>query len=110
MVTISGNTVKFMFFRPGAEQVFLAGDFNEWRQGDLAMKRTPDGYWSASVSLPAGEFKFRYLADGEWFVDYAAFGLEPGPHGPDSLVRIPDRPLKIALPSAPAETRAVAAA
>jgi 1,4-alpha-glucan branching enzyme len=110
MVTISGHTARVTFFRPGAEQVFLAGDFNQWRQGDLAMKRGLDGYWSALLSLPAGEFKFRYLADGEWFVDYAAFGLEPGPHGLDSLVRIADLPLRVALPAAPEETTAVAAA
>jgi len=40
------------------------------------------------MRLPAGEFKFRYCADGEWFADYAAFGVEPGRFGLDSVVRV----------------------
>ena len=53
------------------------------------MKRLGDGYWGACLKLPAGEFKFRYYVAGEWFVDYAAFGLEYGSFGPDSVVRMP---------------------
>ena len=54
-----------------------------------------DGYWRVKMRLPAGEFKFRYVADGAWFTDYAAFGLEPGQFGLDSVVRVPHRPLKV---------------
>ncbi len=88
MVTVTGNVAQFCFFRPQARAVHLAGDFNGWQSDELAMIRTTDGYWHAQVELPEGEFKFRYLADGEWFLDYAGFGLEYGLHGPDSIVRI----------------------
>ena len=92
MVTIKKDSlVEFRFFRPNARQVHLAGDFNEWRHGELPMMLAPDGYWTAMMHLPAGEFKFRYCADGEWFTDFAAFGLEAGQFGFDSVVQVPPR-------------------
>jgi 1,4-alpha-glucan branching enzyme len=91
MVTVDSEWVVFSFFRPKARQVFLAGEFNQWRQRELPMLRSESGYWTARLRLPAGEFRFRYCADGEWFADFAAFGVEPGRFGLDSIVRIPDR-------------------
>ena len=70
------------------------GDFNDWREGELPMARKADGYWTARMRLPAGEFKFRYYADGEWYTDYAAFGVEPGEFGLDSMVRVPQQVLR----------------
>lgn len=108
MVTITDDWAEFAFFRPQAESVYLIGDFNGWRFDELAMVRNGDGYWSLKLRLPPGEFKFRYYADGQWFTDYAAFGVEPGPFGLDSLVRIPPRPLTMPAPAA-AKTKRTAA-
>jgi len=90
MVTVKGNVADFRFFRPQARQVCIVGDFNNWKPMQLEMKRSEGGYWSSQLQLPPGEFKFRYWADGEWFTDFAAFGVEYGPCGFDSLVRIAD--------------------
>jgi len=95
MVTLAKDVVEFQFYRPEAQQVHLAGDFNNW-QMDLPMQRDSDGYWRARLALPAGEFRFRYCADGAWFTDFAAFGVEPGGFGLDSVVRVPTAPLKVA--------------
>lgn len=95
MVNVTGGSVEFRFFRPEASQVHLAGDFNDWQESNLPMTSIGDGYWTAEVSLPAGEFKFRYCADGEWFTDYAAFGVEPGRFGMDSVVRVPHKALQM---------------
>ena len=100
MVTISGEWVEFRFYRPQAQQVHLAGDFNSWRQLELPMTRGGEGYWFAKLRLPAGEFRFRYCADGEWYTDYAAFGVEPGRFGLDSILRVPSRPLQVFNPAA----------
>jgi 1,4-alpha-glucan branching enzyme len=89
MVTLTNDSVVFQFYRPDAQQVFVAGDFNGWRLNEVVMARNVKGYWEARVHLPAGEFRFRYCADGRWFTDYAAFGVEYGPHGLDSVVRVP---------------------
>lgn len=95
MVTVKGEWIEFKFFRPQATQVHLAGEFNSWREKDLPMVRTEEGYWMAKLRLPAGEFRFRYCADGEWFTDYAAFGVEPSRFGLDSIVRVPNKPLRM---------------
>lgn len=108
MVTTNGNRVEFSFYRPQAQQVHLCGDFNDWRDAELPMMRTAEGYWSAELRLPAGEFKFRYCADGEWFTDYAAFGVEPGRFGLDSVVRVESQPIRISRPSIAAGATAAA--
>jgi 1,4-alpha-glucan branching enzyme len=88
MVTVTENTVEFRFFRPNARMVFVVGDFNQWREDALPMSRKANGYWFARLRLRDGEFRFRYLADGQWFTDYGAFGVEEGPMGTNSVVRV----------------------
>lgn len=105
MVTVEGDWVEFSFFRPHAQAVHLAGDFNDWRERELPMMLSADGYWRAKMRLPRGEFKFRYCADGQWFTDFAAFGLEPGRFGLDSVVRVAPPRLKMV----PADVTAPAA-
>ena len=95
MVTlrVDGQT-EFRFFRPYAERVFLSGDFNEWRSDQLDMIRQSDGYWVLRLSLPAGDYRFRYVADGRWYTDFSAFGIEPGQFGPNSVVLVPTPPAR----------------
>jgi len=88
MVGVEGNEAEFCFFRPAARRVDLVGDFNQWREGQAPMARGPDGYWRARLKLPPGRFRFRYRADGTWFTDFAAFGIEPGPGGWNSVVEV----------------------
>ena len=88
MVTVRDGVACFRFFRPAAARVFLAGDFNGWRTDQLPMSRNADGYWEAQLLLPDGCYRFSYVADGQWYVDYASFGVEAGPAGLRSLLRI----------------------
>jgi 1,4-alpha-glucan branching enzyme len=91
MVTIEQDWVVFTFYRPGASRVCVAGDFNGWKTGDVEMVDIGGGNWEARLRLAPGEFRFRYCADGEWFADYAACGLELGRFGMDSVVVVPLR-------------------
>ena len=93
MVTqIPDGGVEFTFYRPNAARVAIAGDFNNW-QTSFLMTRLPDGRWQSRLKLAPGIYQFRYFADGEWFNDYAAFGLEHGPFGMNSVARVePSRP------------------
>lgn len=110
MVTVDSGVVEFSFFRPDAAVVFVAGDFNDWCCDQLALKRGENGYWTAKLRLPAGEYRFRYIADGQWFTDYAAFGVEQGPFGINSIVHVPQyRVAAVKKPAAVASrTRRVA--
>jgi len=52
------------------------------------MRRGPDGYWEATLRLPRGCYQFGYYVDGQWYVGYASFGLDIGPFGLRSVLRI----------------------
>ncbi len=110
MVTIDEEgCARFLFFRPQAAEVFVAGDFNGWRADQLRMMSTGDGYWRLNLKLPAGAYRFRYVADGQWYTDFAAFGVEPARFGLDSVLRVAPRVLKLHVPrDEPAADRAAA--
>ncbi|HOW69192.1 MAG TPA: hypothetical protein PKY77_01210 [Phycisphaerae bacterium] len=92
MVTqLPDGSVEFTFYRPQARQVCLAGDFNAW-QTCFLMIRHLDGWWRCRLMLAPATYQFRYCADGIWFNDYAAFGLEHGPYGLNSVVKIDPAP------------------
>lgn len=87
------GTVTFQFLRPQARQVFLAGDFNNWHKQSLIMLKGSDGWWRCQLTLAPGIYQFRYYADGQWYSDYAAFGLERGPFGWNSVLKV-DPPMQ----------------
>jgi 1,4-alpha-glucan branching enzyme len=91
MTSITENgRVQFKFFRPNVDSVRLVGDFDGWDGEGLAMNSRGDGWWTADVRFEAGDYRFRYLADGNWFPDYAAFGVELTKTGCHSILRVPD--------------------
>ena len=68
----------------GAEQAWLAGDFNGWSTEDLPMHREADGGMLAVVEdlEPGVELRFRYyLGDGRWENDWAADAYVPNEFG-----------------------------
>lgn len=82
--------VEFRFFRPGAREVLLAGDFwGDWSQR-LAMRREPYGWWTLALHLNPGEYRFRYVADGQWYTDFASHGVEFDEHAWNSVLVVPD--------------------
>ena len=83
-----GTEVIFRFFRPQACRVYLVGDFNGWNRTATPMTRGENGEWTHRLALPEGTYQFKYLADGEWFLDYAAFGIERGAFGWNSVLVI----------------------
>ena len=87
-VTRDGR-VSFRFFRPHASHVKVAGDFNGWSADRLIMQPQGDGWWTAETLLPGGDYRFRYLVDGEWFTDYASQGIEYSPLGINSMLVVP---------------------
>ncbi|MCS7032820.1 MAG: glycogen-binding domain-containing protein [Phycisphaerae bacterium] len=90
MVSIrEDGRVEFRFFRPGASRVTIAGDFDRW-SGSLEMRNAGRGWWIFDAELPPGEYRFRYRADGAWFTDYAAFGVELGRFGWNSVLIVPE--------------------
>jgi hypothetical protein len=87
------GAVEFSFHRRAARQVFLCGEFNDWHQTANPMRVTDNGWWKCRLRLAPGAYRFKYLADSEWYLDYAAFGLQMGPPGTwDSVVLVREEP------------------
>ena len=72
-----------------ANNVFVAGDFNEWQENILSMRQERDGAWRASIDLPIGQqYEFCYIVDGQRQGDYQADGSVSAIHGPQkSIIR-----------------------
>lgn len=73
----------------GAKKVNLVGDFNNWKEGDIKMKKLKDGSFTTTIDLETGkEYSFRYLIDGKtWENDWAADKYVPsGVSGEDNSV------------------------
>lgn len=51
-----------------AGKIILTGSFNNWREDELFMTKTPDG-WELRYTLGAGNYEYRYKADGKWITD-----------------------------------------
>jgi 1,4-alpha-glucan branching enzyme len=97
ILSCEDGSVEFCFYRPGAKNVSLVGDFNGWQNETLPMQADPDGWWHCKQKLGEGVYQFKYLSDGDWFLDYAAFGLERGPFGWNSVVLVNHEPVEAAL-------------
>lgn len=66
--------VKFVFVAPGASQVTVVGDFNDWNPTAHPMERTPTGgTWTVTVPLDAGRHEYSFVVDGKhWMPDPTA--------------------------------------
>ena len=72
----TNGEVEFRFFRASARDVAVVGDFTQWQEKAISMRHEGKGWWTARVSLEPGEYRFRYVADGQWFTDFASHGVE----------------------------------
>ena len=64
--THTGREQTFAFSDPTAASVQLVGDFTQWKERPISMRRDRDGIWRAKVELDRGTHHYRFLVDGEW--------------------------------------------
>lgn len=65
--------VRFALRRPGAKQVALAGDFNQWSPAALAPSADAEGVFTVEVPLAEGTYSYAFVVDGKrWVADPAA--------------------------------------
>ena len=77
----------FRFKSPGALSVLLVGDFTHWQEKPIAMKKSGQGIWRASVDLPPGVYHYRFMVDGEWRDDPESTLRVSNPFGSENAVR-----------------------
>jgi 1,4-alpha-glucan branching enzyme len=80
--------VSLQFACRDAQQVFIAGSFNEWRPSTTPMIRRSDGKWAGELKLAPGRYEYRFVVDGEWTDDPAATDLIPNPFGGANAVLV----------------------
>lgn len=60
-------TFRLKEFR-NASKVILTGDFNDWNESELVMKREY-GDWVLPISLKPGNYAYKYIVNGRWEID-----------------------------------------
>jgi 1,4-alpha-glucan branching enzyme len=67
--------VNFVCYAPGANQVALIGDFNDWQPNAHPMKKQPDGAWMIQLQLSHGHHQYLFWVDGQLQLDPRAQGI-----------------------------------
>ena len=76
------DAVMFVSLYPRAENVQIAGDFNNWQPGKLAMEKvTGKGTWQIKMPLAKGKYRYRLVVDGHWQQDPYNEVTEMNPFG-----------------------------
>jgi 1,4-alpha-glucan branching enzyme len=71
--------------KPDAKEVFLVGDFNNWSaRADRMEKRR--GAFHKTMRLAPGEYRYKFLVDGEWHTDPSAARQVPNEFGTSNSV------------------------
>jgi 1,4-alpha-glucan branching enzyme len=77
----------FAIYAPEAQSVELVGNFTDWEQSPIALKKSKDGTWKAAVSLGAGTYEYRFKVDGQWRNDPDCPRRTTNPYGEENCIR-----------------------
>jgi 1,4-alpha-glucan branching enzyme len=83
------NSTRFVCsLKPGAKEVFVVGEFNNWDpRSDRMIKKS--GAFQKTMRLAPGEYQYKFLVDGEWHCDPSAPRQVPNAFGTlNSVVRV----------------------
>ena len=53
---------------PEAEEVYVAGSFNDWKPNDIRLRREGK-VWKAELDLIGGKHYYKFIVDGQWILD-----------------------------------------
>jgi 1,4-alpha-glucan branching enzyme len=80
--------VCLVLTHPTAQEVCIAGSFNDWHPSVTPMIRLEDGRWAKELALPPGRYEYRFVVDGQWVDDPAATELVPNSFGTANAVLV----------------------
>jgi 1,4-alpha-glucan branching enzyme len=87
--TVKSRRITFSIEAANAGKVYLAGEFNDWNPAKSPMKKSADGKWKKQISLPPGEFEYKFLVDDQWIEDPQNDDARPNCFGTwNSLIHI----------------------
>jgi len=69
-IELDREEVKFAMEASAAKDIYVAGDFNDWKISDESrLARGENGWWEKRVRLPHGRYRYKFVVDGEWTED-----------------------------------------
>jgi 1,4-alpha-glucan branching enzyme len=81
-------TVSLEFVRPGAKQVAVAGDFNDWKPERSPLVQIGNGRWVGDLAVKPGRHEYLFVVDGQWLPDPNAKENVQNPFGGKNSVLI----------------------
>ena len=87
MKTENAKTERFSLATKAASSVQLVGDFTNWQERPIPLRREANGVWGIAVRLEPGTHYYRFLVDGQWRDDPASPVRVPNPFGGLNSVR-----------------------
>ena len=83
------NTVTLTVKAPEAKEVYLAGEFNNWKLDENSRMEKSNGCWTKNLNLNIGKYRYRFVIDGNWTEDPSNPEKQLNPYGAmDSLLKI----------------------
>lgn len=79
---------SFHIKAPSAKKVMLVGDFTNWQQQAIPMKRGNDGMWRTTLGLGPGTHNYLFIVDGAWCDDPECPVRVPNPFGGENMIRV----------------------
>jgi hypothetical protein len=81
-VTQMSDAAVFVTLYPRAQEVQIAGDFNNWQPEQSPMEKVGEsGVWQTKMNLAAGRYRYRLVVDGQWQQDPYNEQTEQNPFG-----------------------------
>ncbi|MBW2466850.1 MAG: glycogen-binding domain-containing protein [Deltaproteobacteria bacterium] len=64
-------STEFSLYAPDVNEVFLAGDFNDWQPDakDFRLRKYKGGIWKKKVKLNPGRYEYQFVVDEQWWCD-----------------------------------------
>jgi chromosome partitioning protein len=56
---------------PDAKEVYIAGEFNNWKLDENSRMEQTNGCWTKRLELNSGKYRYRFVIDGNWSEDPA---------------------------------------
>ena len=90
----SERMMKFVFVNNSASSVAIVGDFNDWKEGGVPLRRVTEkeGVWEITIPLAPGRYHYTFVVDGTtWVADpLAPRTLEDEFGSPNSVITVGD--------------------
>ena len=84
---IENRRQTFSITAPDAASVLLVGDFTQWQETPIPLKKGSGGVWHTAVTLPPGTHHYRFIVDGQWCDDPQCSLHTPNPYGSQDSIR-----------------------